>query len=251
MNESERQSEAGEESSEKKMGSGKILRGNITALILFLAPVPTFVKIWKNKSVMQFTVVPYLATLFNCGLWCLYAMPNVQPHSMLVMTINGTGIVIELSYTIIFFTFSDKKKRLFIVSVFLAEVVFLATLYTLNISFAHTLKLRASIIGSICVVGGIMMYASPLAVMKLVITTKSVEYMPLFLSVCSFANALLWAIFGVLKIDPFILITNGVGVLLGLAQLILYAIYCNFNDTVEKQGDIELGTPKKTTSNPK
>ncbi|XP_019160470.1 PREDICTED: bidirectional sugar transporter SWEET5-like [Ipomoea nil] len=201
--------------------------GNVTALILFLAPVSTFVRICKNKSVMQFTVAPYLATLFNCGIWCLYSMPNVHPNSILVMTINGTGIAIELVYSIIFFIFSDKKKRLLIASVIFAEVVFMATLYTLDIHFAHTYELRATIIGSICVVGGILMYASPLAVMKTVIATKSVEYMPLFLSVCTFANALCWAAFALLRIDLFILITNGVGVLLGLAQLILYGIYCN------------------------
>lgn len=38
----------------------------------------------------------------------------------------------------------------------------------------------------------VMMYASPLSIMHTVITTKSVEYMPLTLSLNVFSNALAW-----------------------------------------------------------
>lgn len=123
------------------------------------------VRIWKNKSVMQYTSAPYLATLFNCGLWVLYAMPMVHPHSFLVMTINGAGLVIELLYLILFFLFSDKKHRLTLAFIVLGELVFWATIFTLDIRLVHTWKLRSTVIGTMAVVGGIMMYASPLAVM--------------------------------------------------------------------------------------
>jgi len=48
----------------------------------------------------------------NCMVWTFYSLPMVHPHRTLVLTINGAGIGIELTYLIIFFIFSDMKKRL-------------------------------------------------------------------------------------------------------------------------------------------
>nr|GMC97946.1 bidirectional sugar transporter SWEET7 [Ipomoea batatas] len=201
--------------------------GNVISFILFLSPVPTFVKIWKKKSVEQFSAVPYLATFVNCALWVLYGLPMVHPHSQLVVTTNGIGLAIEIVYLLLFLIYSDAKKRLRILFIIGVEIVFVAALAVLVLTLAHTWKLRSAIVGSICMVGNIMMYASPLAVMKLVISTKSVEYMPFFLSLFSFANAVSWTAYAFIRIDPYILAPNGMGGLLGLAQLILYALYYN------------------------
>ena len=37
--------------------------------------------------------------------------PIVHPNSILVVTINGIGLVIEAAYLTIFFIYSDSKKR--------------------------------------------------------------------------------------------------------------------------------------------
>jgi solute carrier family 50 protein (sugar transporter) len=42
---------------------------------------------------------------------------------------------------------------------------------------------------------------------KIVITTKSVEYMPFFVSLASFANGVAWSAYAFIKFDPFILVT--------------------------------------------
>lgn len=68
-------------------------------------------KIVKKKSVEQFKPDPYLATVLNCMMWVLYGMPFVQPDSLLVITINGGGLVIELIYVTIFFVYSDSQMR--------------------------------------------------------------------------------------------------------------------------------------------
>ncbi|KAL0307964.1 UNVERIFIED_CONTAM: Bidirectional sugar transporter SWEET5 [Sesamum angustifolium] len=71
----------------------------------------------------------------------------------------------------------------------------------------------------------IMMYASPLTVMKRVIKTKSVKYMPFSLSLANFANGIVWSIYALIKLDPFVLVPNGLGTLSGLVQLVLFATY--------------------------
>ncbi|XP_016465418.1 bidirectional sugar transporter SWEET4-like isoform X2 [Nicotiana tabacum] len=159
--------------------------GNIISLILFLSPLPTFVRIRKKKSVERFSAVPYLATFINCGLWVLYGIPLVHPHSILVVTTNGTGFAIEGVYLTLFLLYSDRKKRTKIFLIIVGEIIFLASLAILVLTLVQTHAKRSAIVGSICIAGNILMYASPLAIMA----------------------------------------PNSMGIALGLAQLLLYAMY--------------------------
>ncbi|KAG2680791.1 hypothetical protein I3760_11G114200 [Carya illinoinensis] len=199
--------------------------GNIIALFLFLSPVPTFVQIWKKGSVEQYSAAPYLATLVNCMVWTLYGLPMVHPHSTLVVTINGTGTAIEIAYIILFLIYSDPQKRLRVLLLVLVEFIFVSILTVLVLTLAHTHKERSMIVGIVCFAFNVMMYASPLTVMKLVIYTKSVEYMPFFLSFASFANGLAWTAYALIRFDPFIAVPNAVGALFSIAQLLLYATF--------------------------
>ncbi|KAH9719066.1 Bidirectional sugar transporter SWEET7 [Citrus sinensis] len=189
--------------------------GNIISLFLFLSPVPTFVEIVKKGTVEQYSAAPYLATLLNCMVWVLYGLPMVHPHSILVITINGSGTAIEVVYIIL----------IKVMLVVLVEVIFVALVALLVLTLLHSTKQRSMAVGIICILFNIMMYASPLSVMKLVITTKSVEYMPFFLSLMSLANGIAWTTYAFLPFDQFIAIPNGLGTLLGVAQVILYACY--------------------------
>ncbi|KAG2658002.1 bidirectional sugar transporter SWEET4-like [Panicum virgatum] len=199
--------------------------GNGTALVLFLSPLPTFIRIWKKGSVEQYSPVPYVATLLNCMIWVLYGLPLVHPHSMLVVTINGTGLVIELVYVTLFLLCSRGAARRKVSILLAAEVAFVGAVAILVLSLAHTYERRSMIVGILGVLFGIGMYAAPLSVMKIVIQTKSVEYMPLSLSLASLVNAICWTAYALIKFDLYITIPNGLGVLFAGAQVVLYAIY--------------------------
>uniref|UniRef100_A0A803LWM9 Retrotransposon Copia-like N-terminal domain-containing protein n=1 Tax=Chenopodium quinoa TaxID=63459 RepID=A0A803LWM9_CHEQI len=178
--------------------------GNITALFLFLSPLPTFIGIHKKKTVGQYSSVPYLATFVNCMLWVVYGLPFIHPNSILVVTINGAGFFIELIYLILFVIYSDKKNKLKIVLIAIVEIIIVGIMTALVLGLTHTTKRRSSIVGMIAIVCNIMMYASPLSVMKLVITTKSVEYMPFSLSIASFTNGIAWTVYALFPLDPYI-----------------------------------------------
>ncbi|XP_031481943.1 bidirectional sugar transporter SWEET4-like [Nymphaea colorata] len=199
--------------------------GNVISFGLFLSPLPTFVQICKKGAVEQFSPLPYLATLLNCMLWILYGLPIVHPHSLLVITINGCGFAIELVYLMLFLIYSDRKQRLKIAVYLVLEFAFVAAVSAAVILLAHTHDRRSLIVGSLCVFFCCMMYAAPMSVMKLVIRTKSVEYMPFFLSLASFANGICWTAYALIRFDLFITIPNGIGTVLGLMQLALYATY--------------------------
>lgn len=113
----------------------------------------------------QYSAAPYLATLINCMVWTLYGLPMVHPGSILVVTINGSGTAIECVYIILFFIFSDKKKRLKVALVVMVEIVFVGVLSLLVMTLTHTHRKRSFVVGMVCILFNIMMYASPLVVM--------------------------------------------------------------------------------------
>ncbi|EFH69935.1 hypothetical protein ARALYDRAFT_890707 [Arabidopsis lyrata subsp. lyrata] len=140
--------------------------------------------------------MPYLATLIKCFVRALYGLPMVHPDSTLVVTISGRGIVIEIVFLIIFFLFCSRQKRLVISAVLAVEVVFVAILAVLVLTLEQSTERRTVSVGIVCCIFNSMMYASPLSVMKMVIKTKSLEFMPLLLSVAGFLNAGVWTIYG-------------------------------------------------------
>ncbi|KAK3225131.1 hypothetical protein Dsin_004993 [Dipteronia sinensis] len=197
----------------------------------------------KGKSVQEFKSDPYVATLLNCMLWVFYGMPFVHPDSLLVVTINGCGFVIELAYIVIFLIYSPASKKKRILLALLIEVVFMVILIFITMTFLHSTKARSMLIGLLCIVFNIIMYASPLTVLKMVIMTKSVKYMPFTLSLANFCNGVVWLIYALLKLDPYILVPNGLGSLFGMLQLGLYATYytsTNWDEDDTKRSEVEL-----------
>ncbi|KAL6848854.1 hypothetical protein ACP4OV_021437 [Aristida adscensionis] len=212
--------------------------GNVISFGLFLSPVPTFVKIVKKRDVEEFVPDPYLATFLNCALWVLYGMPFVHPNSLLVVTINGTGLAIEVAYLSVYFACGPRPRRVKMAGVLAAELAFLAAFAAGVLLGARTHERRSLIVGSLCVFFGTLMYAAPLTIMRQVITTKSVEYMPFTLSLVSFLNGICWTTYALIRFDIFITIPNGMGALLGAGQLILY--FCYYRSTPKGGKTVEL-----------
>uniref|UniRef100_A0A7C8YNB4 Bidirectional sugar transporter SWEET n=2 Tax=Opuntia streptacantha TaxID=393608 RepID=A0A7C8YNB4_OPUST len=211
--------------------------GNATALFLFLAPLVTFKRIFKKKSTEQFSGIPYVMTLLNNLLSAWYGLPFVSPNNILVTTINGAGAVIETIYVLIFMVYAPKKEKLKIGGL-LALILSVFAAVALVSYFALHGNMRKVFCGVAASVFSIIMYGSPLSIMRLVIKTKSVEYMPFFLSLFCFLCGTSWFIFGLLGRDPFVAVPNGFGCALGAMQLALYFIYYD----KKKGGDEKMPT---------
>ncbi|KAL5075604.1 hypothetical protein RYX36_014588, partial [Vicia faba] len=222
---------------------------NASALFLYLAPMITFKRIIVNKSTEQFSGIPYVMTLLNCLLSAWYGLPFVSPHNILVSTINGTGAVIEIIYVFIFILFAPKREKIKIFGLFTAvlsvfSIVVFVSLFALHGTY------RKMFCGFAAAIFSVIMYGSPLSIMRLVIKSKSVEFMPFFLSLFVFLCGTSWFIFGLLGHDPFIAVPNGLGSVLGAIQLILYFIYHDNKGIPKKHGSttdensMELGNGK-------
>lgn len=210
--------------------------GNVIALFLFLSPVPTFWRIIRRKSTEDFSGVPYSMTLLNCLLSAWYGLPFVSPNNMLVSTINGAGAAIEAVYVVIFLAFaSSQRTRLRMLGLASAVSAAFAAVALASMLALHGQgrKLMCGLAATVC---SICMYASPLSIMRLVVKTKSVEYMPFLLSLAVFLCGTSWFVYGLLGRDPFVAIPNGCGSFLGAVQLVLYAIYRDSNSGGKASG---------------
>ncbi|KAL5068441.1 hypothetical protein RYX36_019328, partial [Vicia faba] len=90
-----------------------------------------------------------------------------------------------------------KKLLLFL----LIGVLFFTIIVLITMLALHGTTKRSLVVGIICDIFNIMMYASPLTVMAKVIETKSVKYMPFSLSLANFLNGLCWTTYAL--IHPF------------------------------------------------
>ncbi|KAG6657966.1 bidirectional sugar transporter SWEET1-like [Carya illinoinensis] len=223
--------------------------GNITALFLFLAPIITFKRIIQNKGTEKFSGVPYVMTLLNCLLSAWYGLPFVSPNNLLVSTINGSGAAIELIYVAIFLIYAPKREKAKIFGIFSFVVLVFSIVALVSLLALKAGNTRGMFCGFAASIFSIIMYASPLSIMRTVIKTKSVEFMPFFLSLSVFLCGTSWFVFGLLGRDPFVFVQNGLGCGLGLAQLILYFIYRGNKATATVEPiDIEpaeTGLPKE------
>lgn len=217
--------------------------GNATALFLFLAPTITFRRIIRSKSTELFSGIPYVMTMLNCLLSAWYGMPFVSKNNILVSTINGTGAAIEVIYVLTFIIYAPKREKAKFIGLLTLVLTTFGGVALVSIVVLKG-KSREIFCGFAAAIFSIIMYGSPLSIMRIVIKTKSVEFMPFFLSLFVFLCGTSWFVFGLLGGDLFVSVPNGVGGGLGALQLILYIIYRNNKGEAKKPG--AAGLPVKS-----
>ncbi|KAL5701317.1 hypothetical protein ACHQM5_026664 [Ranunculus cassubicifolius] len=232
------------------------LIGNIISILVFLSPVSTFTRIIKKKSIENFKGISYVCTLLSTSLWTLYGL--LKPGGFLVATVNGAGAFLQALYVTLYIIYAPRDIRIkYLKIVGLLNIGCLGVVAAI-VFFAFHGGIRITILGFICAGLTLGMYGSPLGAMRSVIKTRSVEFMPFFLSFFLFLNAGVWSTYAVLVKDFFIGVPNAIGLLLGSAQLLLWVIYNNKTSVSTKSmekleeegsahlvhGDLEMGQYK-------
>ncbi|KAK4488739.1 hypothetical protein RD792_004520 [Penstemon davidsonii] len=239
--------------------------GNIVSILVYLAPLPTFIRIYKEKSTMGFDSLPYVVALFSAMLWMYYAF--LKTNAVLLISINSFGCIIETVYIFMFLFYASKKvkthtfKLLGLMNVGLFSLIFMLTF------FIFGGQLRTQIVGWICVAISVCVFVAPLSIVVRIIIiiyskigknelgygpgrldmggtqllriekildrrfqvvrTRSVEFMPFTLSFFLTLSAVMWFSYGLFQRDICIALPNVMGFFLGMLQMLLYGIYRN------------------------
>ncbi|WVY90430.1 hypothetical protein V8G54_035944 [Vigna mungo] len=193
--------------------------GNVASMSLYAAPTVTFKRVIRKKSTEEFSCIPYIIALMNSLLYTWYGLPVVSNkwENFPLVTVNGVGVLFELSYVLIYFWYSSPKGKasLFLIYHLFQDQVKVAVTASAVLTVVGVIAIvstfaipdhrhRKLLVGSISLGVSIALYASPLVAMKKVIETKSVEFMPLPLSLSSLLVSLLWMTYGLLIRDIFV-----------------------------------------------
>ncbi|XP_065018686.1 bidirectional sugar transporter SWEET14-like [Musa acuminata AAA Group] len=211
--------------------------GNLISFMVFLAPIPTFYRVYRKKSTEGFHSLPYVVAVFSCMLWIYYAY--VKTDSILLITINSFGVFIETAYITIYLIYAPKKTRIMSMRIFvlLNVVVFAAIILLTQLLFTGSIRLK--VLGWICVGFSVSVFAAPLSVIRLVIRTKSVEFLPFYLSFFLTLSAIAWFGYGLFTKDIYVQLPNVLGFLFGVAQMVLYIVYKKKKNVVVEPAGIE------------
>ncbi|KAL0004659.1 hypothetical protein SO802_012220 [Lithocarpus litseifolius] len=137
-------------------------------------------------------------------------------------------------YIILYITYAPRAPRNSTLKVFVSMNMGLFTLILLVTHFAVKEKFRVEFLGWVCVAISVSVFAAPLSIVAQVIRTRSVEFMPFNLSFFLTLSAVMWFAYGLFLKDICIAIPNVVGFVLGLLQMLLYAIYRNNKKVIDE-----------------
>ncbi|EXB40347.1 Bidirectional sugar transporter N3 [Morus notabilis] len=207
--------------------------GNIISVLVYLAPVTTFYRVYRKKSTEDFHSLPYLVALFSSMLWLYYAL--LKTDAMLLITINSFGCVIEMIYITMFIVYAPSHAKKLTIKFFALMNVGMFSLIFLVTQFAVGHSYRVQVLGWICVAISVSVFAAPLSIVAQVIRTRSVEFMPFTLSFFLTLSAITWFAYGLLLKDICIAVPNVLGFVLGLLQMLLYAIYRNYKTEEDQE----------------
>lgn len=210
------------------------LLGNVISFMVFLAPVHTFGTIYKKKSAEGFQSINYVVGLFSAMLWIYYAF--LRPGNMLLVTINSFGCFIETVYLLFYLFYASRNARIrtawiLLITLLGFGVIILVTQWRLLVKPEN----RGEVIGWICLVFSLCVFVAPLAILRKVIRTKSVEYMPILLSVFLTLSAVVWFFYGLFLHDLNIAIPNVLGLILGVLQIVLYFVYKGKKQAIDQK----------------
>nr|GMD45415.1 SWEET sugar transporter [Ipomoea batatas] len=172
----------------------------------------TFWKLVKKKiSAEGYNAVPHMCQLVCRSLWVFYGF-LVPFDGLLIITVNSVGVLSQIIYVIIYLVYAPMDKKdwpLLYLSLFSTVMQDIPLL---------DFCVRSSVLT-------ITMYAAPISVMISVIKTRSVEYMTFIVSLFLLLNAAAWFAFAMFLMDLYIIVPNVIGIMSGIAQLIIYMIY--------------------------
>ena len=86
----------------------------------------------------------------------------------------------------------------------------------------ETLELVMGIIGTGC---SFVLYASPLAAIKLVLQTRSSESLPFAMIFAGTINNVLWVVYGAIVSDLFVILPSAVSAAIGFIQIVLCGVF--------------------------
>ncbi|KNC78079.1 hypothetical protein SARC_09474 [Sphaeroforma arctica JP610] len=193
----------------------------ICNIIFYVSSWSTIAQIEEDRDVGKNPILPFISLAVNNASWAVYGH-LIDDSNILFVSLVGVEFGIYYSYVhLVNSPAVMQKKSRFTISVaclFFALLVF-------TITHHYPPELQARQIGIICCALTVVQFGSPLVTLKEVILSKTTQSLDFQRTVASTLTTGMWFLYGYTKADAFVMLPNGFGATLSLAQLALFCIY--------------------------
>jgi solute carrier family 50 (sugar transporter) len=174
----------------------------------------------RDRSVGSLPLLPYSTMIVNGILWFSYGLLKSNPS---VWSCNGLGLVLGIYYFVSYVKYSPTSSPILPGTVEQhIQVVGGFALMTVLLILSPIPEDPAPFIGRVGCIICVLLFGSPLVVLRQVIITKDARSIPLPFTIASTVNCFLWTVFGLWQMnDANIYIPNVLGLALCLTQVAL------------------------------
>jgi len=200
-----------------------------------LAPMTNIQEIRKAKETGSYDSLPFLSIMSTGSQWCFYGvfawMYTGNKGFLVILYANAPSAVLGVFYCYSFIKFC---KNMEVWRVMLIYVRMLTFVFVGQFSVLYFIPMEKGLLfcGSIACLLSILVTISPLSTLKEVHANRSIESVPIGLSMASYFSSFVWVICGVMLVDLWILIPNILGIAVGTYITYLIMEYSPLFDPV-------------------
>uniref|UniRef100_K3X1W4 Sugar transporter SWEET1 n=1 Tax=Globisporangium ultimum (strain ATCC 200006 / CBS 805.95 / DAOM BR144) TaxID=431595 RepID=K3X1W4_GLOUD len=226
----------------------------LTAVALFVSPLPDLRRIHMTKVIGEVSVLPLLSMWGCASIWVIYGFMTSSVFPVVVT--NAIGMFCALSYIVVYWRHTTEKKYVMKLFTFVGFGLACITLYAVLAASGvtnQTNKQAGKIIGFVADAVNIILYASPFETMKKIVQTKNSSSLPISFCFVTMINCTLWVLYGIIDNDMFVLTPNALGFVFSVIQVTLYVKYKSSASQVQIENEarrvsIDIVTPKENDS---
>lgn len=199
--------------------------GVVTSNALYFSALPAVLAARKTGSLGAFNPLPSAIMVLSVIAWLCYGLAVGNPW-IVASNLPGAGAVLTTFVSMLPLMPTDDEALLPVQGTLVGGALATLSLWTYLVFSGAGAALRAQYIGYFASALFVALAASPLSTIRTVVATRDAAsiYAPLTAAQC--ANTLLWTLYGVFAAkDVFVYGPNGVGLALGLMQLVLKLLY--------------------------
>ncbi|XP_052802287.1 sugar transporter SWEET1-like isoform X2 [Mya arenaria] len=174
----------------------------------------------KKGSLGDMSSFTFISYFVACAVWLKYGL---IVNNWVLIAVNAYGAFLNFIYTMIFYRYSVKKTQIH--RFFLLGVAMTISPLTYVKYYQTDSSMALNHLGSYCVCLTVIGYGAPLISLVDVVKSKSTESLSFVLILANLGVGILWTIYGGLVGDKYVQGPNGLGAVLALLQLSLFAIY--------------------------
>jgi hypothetical protein len=195
--------------------------GTVMVVLLLCSQLPAmYGVVFKGTGVDKLSPIPTVGQMGNFVSWVVYAL---VADEIALLRVNAIGVGFGVLYLSIFlvYTRGPKLRQLlvFLTAVLLGFALVLGLI--VGVMSDHAAKVNA--LGWVALVCNTLMFAAPLASIKIALSTMDPAAIPILLTLAGTGCSILWGVYGWLKQNMFVFGPNAAGVALSALQIAIAA----------------------------